>query len=170
MTTRPKTYWTWAGIKRRCLKPKAKQYKDYGGRGIKLQESWKENSAAFCQYVESLPSYAANLTLERKDNDGDYCEGNLRWATRGDQAKNRRKMSSNSSGITGVSIFSAQRAKHVDTYALAQWTESGVLRNKTFSVRKFGLLPAFAKAVVYRQQQLDFLRASGESYSSRHGL
>lgn len=85
----------WYGIKARCYNPKNPGFKNYGGRGIKMQESWILNFGAFQQYVMSLPKYdlveSEKLTLDRIDNDKGYEEGNLRWATKEEQLSNRRE-------------------------------------------------------------------------------
>ena len=85
-------YGVWCGIRKRCLLPSNAAYKNYGGRGITLYEEWIESPVAFISYVEKelgdKPS--PEHSLDREDNDGNYEPGNLRWATRQEQADNRR--------------------------------------------------------------------------------
>lgn len=166
-----KSYVAWRNIKRRCLDPKHKSFENYGARGITLQASWVTDSKAFCRYVETLPSYHKDLTLERIDNDSGYCEGNLRWVSRKTQAENRRRMRNNTSGATAVAFHEVVRDGYTDTYVLARWVEPGRRsRTKTFNVRQLGLLPAYAMAVQYRGQQIAILNSSGAAYSGKHGL
>ncbi len=81
----------WSHIKTRCFNPKGQKYSYYGGRGITLYTPWINNFMAFYKYVSKLPHYGEpNRSLDRIDNDGDYWPGNLRWATKSEQMKNRR--------------------------------------------------------------------------------
>jgi len=80
-------YCCWYAMKQRCLNPNAKQYKDYGGRGIKVCKRWMK----FENFFEDMGKKPeSDLTLDRKDNDGNYNKKNCRWATRREQSANRR--------------------------------------------------------------------------------
>jgi hypothetical protein len=80
-------YRAWAGIKTRCEDPTNAAYPYYGGRGITLCARWQD-FRAFLLDVGERPSRA--LTLERVDNDRGYEPGNVVWASRKAQARNRR--------------------------------------------------------------------------------
>lgn len=85
-------YHVWQGMKDRCINPNNKRYKDWGGRGIRVCDEWKNDFQAFYDYVSQLPHFEEKgYSLDRIDNDGNYEPGNVKWSTRVEQANNKRR-------------------------------------------------------------------------------
>lgn len=86
--TRTPEYNAWNHIISRCTNPKDPRYKNYGGRGIKMCDRWRSSFEHFLADVGDRPT--SKHSIDRwPDNDGNYEPGNVRWATRQQQSRNR---------------------------------------------------------------------------------
>ena len=83
--TNSPTYRSWASLLQRCLNPKNEYYYRYGGRGIKVCDRWKD----FSKFLEDMGTRPDGMSIDRKNNNGNYERSNCRWATRKEQDNNK---------------------------------------------------------------------------------
>lgn len=113
-------YRAWANMLARCYNRKSVRFKDWGGRGISVSETWRHDFRAFLRDVGRKPS--PSHSLDRfPDADGNYEPGNVRWATIDQQ--NRNKTSS------VLLTFSGQ------TMTLVEWSEKTGINYKALHQR-----------------------------------
>jgi hypothetical protein len=83
----PLAYVSWRALRRRCRNPNGRDYKYYGGRGIKVCERWKNSFDNFLKDMGDRPG--KEYSIERKENSKGYEPGNCVWATRVEQMNNK---------------------------------------------------------------------------------
>lgn len=86
--TRAREYRAWADAKKRCSNPGATSYRNYGGRGIRMCDTWASSFEAFLHDMGTCPT---GHELDRIDVNGHYEPGNCRWIPRAEQSSNMRK-------------------------------------------------------------------------------
>lgn len=107
----------------RCYSLKDKRYNDYGGRGIIVCSEWlgKNGRKNFYDWA-TKNGYKDNLTIDRIDNDGNYCPENCRWVTMKEQSLNRR---------------TNRRIEYKgETKTISEWAEYLKCNSKTLYYRK----------------------------------
>lgn len=106
-------YEVWAGMMARCTKPYRPDYHRYGGRGIRVCDSW----TVFENFVSDMAPRPEGMILDRfPDSNGNYEPGNCRWATPKEQANNRR---------SNVMIDHEGRRQNIESWA----QELGIARD-----------------------------------------
>jgi hypothetical protein len=103
-------YGVWLGIRKRCTNRSEPQYRDYGGRGIRVCEEWMHDFVAFRDWANAN-GYTRGLDIDRIDNDGNYDPSNCRFVTR--QRNNRNKRTTR-----WLTAFG-------ETKSLMDWAEDG---------------------------------------------
>lgn len=94
------TYVTWMNMLQRCYNRNHPRYRDYGERGIYVQESWH----IFDNFLYDMGERPLGRQLDRVNNNKGYEISNCRWATVEEQALNKRVYTNNTSGYKGVSF------------------------------------------------------------------
>jgi len=111
-------YCCWATVVQRCTNPNHAAYHYYGGRGIAVCDEWLSFENFYRDMGDKPSSYH---TLDRIDNDGPYCKENCRWATKKEQANNRRSN-------VRITLYGK-------TQTLAQWSREFGLSHRTIGCR-----------------------------------
>lgn len=128
------TYSCWANMKARCTRVNHPAWKRYGGRGITFCEEWRK----FEGFLADMGEKPNTLTLDRIDNNGNYCAKNCRWATHTQQRLNQ--------GPRSKHIFSksrTERRKNHNNIKLSEekvkFIRDSIANNKKISIKKFSL-------------------------------
>lgn len=82
-----RTFNIWKNMRQRCLNKNNPRYPGYGGRGIKICDRWKD----YVNFLKDMGEAPNKFSIERKDNDGNYCPENCVWADNRTQCRNTRR-------------------------------------------------------------------------------
>ena len=81
-------YNSWNNMKQRCTNSRHPKYPRYGGRGIKIFEDWLEIKN-FYQWAKDN-GWRKGYSIDRIDNNGDYCPENCRWISVSENSRKKR--------------------------------------------------------------------------------
>lgn len=115
---RARLYTAWNNMRGRCTNPARPDYEWYGARGITICPEWADSFQAFMGWALEN-GYRPNLTLDRIETDGPYSPENCRWATRKEQANNRR--SNRLITMDGRTLSIAQWAEEMGIQTCTLW-------------------------------------------------
>ena len=87
--SKTRLYRIWEGIRRRCSNIKHEYWECYGGRGISVCQEWQDSYEVFRDWAK-INGYDKSLTIDRKDNDGNYEPSNCRFITSAENSRNKR--------------------------------------------------------------------------------
>jgi hypothetical protein len=85
------TYYIWKSMRQRINNTNNKDYRHYGGRGIKICEEW----SSYINFLKDMGPCPEGYSIERVDVNGNYCQSNCIWIPRADQPKNTRRTITN---------------------------------------------------------------------------
>jgi len=137
------TYIIWQGIIQRCNDSNHGAYKNYGGRGIKVCDRWQQpKGQGFINFLKEMGKNPGGLSIDRINNNGDYCKENCRWSTIKEQIRNRR----NTIWITIDGI----------TKCLAEWCEIYHIDYKKVwgRIYQYGWTPEEALELILRRKNV----------------
>lgn len=95
-------YGTWSNMMTRCYNRRYPQFRDWGGRGIRVCPRWHDVALFITDIEDSIGPRPPGMTLDRTDNDSDYGPGKVQWATRIQQRQNSRGFVD---GMRGDSLY-----------------------------------------------------------------
>lgn len=136
------TEWVaWLSMRERCGNPKNKEYRNYGGRGISVCSEWRNSYDAFLRDMGRKPS--VDHSLDRIDPDGDYSPENCRWATRQEQARNKRSTVRLTVEGTTLTIPEWSRLTHLSESTIRTrlrngWSDERAVRTQLLGTGKHG--------------------------------
>jgi hypothetical protein len=115
-------YRAWSSMRERCGNPSHPAYDRYGGRGIRVAPEWDTATGGFEAFLAHVgPRPKGKFDIDRRDNERGYEPGNVRWATRKENSRNRR-------GNRMIVVRG-------ETATLAEWAERSGLSPETVAYR-----------------------------------
>jgi hypothetical protein len=112
----------------RCTNPRNPDFAFYGGRGITLCERWREFTYFLADVSAEIGDCPRGHTLDRINNDGGYEPGNIRWATRREQAHNSRRVRWLTANGVRANLDDWMIRLQVPRHVLVKWIRSKAIQ------------------------------------------
>ena len=126
----PVEFKTWCSMINRCKNKNDKRYKDWGGRGIRVCDRWIKKPDGFRNFLEDMGKRPGkDYSIDRIDNDGNYCPENCKWSTRSEQVRNRRERK-NYKRKDNINV-----TWHGETHHLGEWAKILDIKYNTLYMR-----------------------------------
>lgn len=157
-----KEHSAWKRIKARVFNKNHPDYEVYSKVG--MSRSFANDFTAFLEDIGKIPEgMEGRVSVDRIDNTKGYVEGNVRWATDTEQARNKGMYTNNKSGVTGVHNQQGR-------YWVASWyVAPKKQKSRYFSIEKYGEELAFFAACEMRELAIERLNLLGAGYTENHG-
>lgn len=157
-----KEHSAWKRIKSRVFNKSNQDYETYSKIG--MSDSFANDFTAFLEDIGKIPEgLEGRVSVDRIDNTKGYVEGNVRWATDREQARNKGMYTNNKSGVTGV------YNKKGEGWVASWYVSPGKAKSRYFSIKKYGEELAFFAACECRELAIMRLNLAGAGYSENHG-
>lgn len=152
----------WKRIKARVFNKNNQDYETYSKIG--MSDSFANDFTAFLADIGKIPEdLEGRVSVDRIDNTKGYVEGNVRWASDTEQARNKGMYTNNTSGVTGV--YNQQGKYWVASWYVAPKKQ----KSRYFSIKKYGEELAFFAACEMRELAIERLNLLGAGYTENHG-
>ncbi len=132
---RHSAYGTWKSMIDRCYNPDSRDFKDYGGRGIKVCNEWHE----LASFVAAMGPKSKGQSIDRLDENGNYEPGNCRWTDALGQGEHKR----NNAIVTH---------RGVQRHVASVWREAGIKESTFYNRLNAGMTPDQATALPVRKR------------------
>jgi len=127
-------YYVWKSMKSRCLRKTDKRYSRYGGRGISICNEWLNNPEAFIEWANGS-GYKKGLSIDRKNNDGNYSPDNCRFIIISKNNRNSSNTHLTESDIAKIKLLHSNGMMQIDIapmFEITQQTVSKIVNNKSW--------------------------------------
>lgn len=157
-----KEHSAWKRMKARVFNKNNPDYETYSKTG--MSDSFADDFTAFLEDIGGIPEgMEGRVSVDRIDHTKGYVEGNVRWATDKEQARNKGMYANNKSGVTGV------YNQYGEGWVAAWYVAPKKQKSRYFSIKKYGDELSFLMACEMRDVAIKRLNLIGAGYTENHG-